>query len=234
MPIVLDVPKGRQEDLDAVFDYFAGIDRRFSTYKKDSEISRINRGEATELSTQMQEVFAIAEATRKQTGGFFNMRRSDGLLDPSGIVKGWALHGAAELLRARDITDFYIDAGGDIQTSGLNAQGQPWRIGIRSPFVHSDIIKIIEPHGAGVATSGSSARGAHIWNPHAPGEELEEILSITVVGPNVLEADRFATAAFAMGRRGIEFIEALPGFEGYNINRNGLATQTSGFSRYTL
>ena len=53
------------------------------------------------------------------------------------------------------------------------------------------------------------------------------------MGPNVLEADRFATAAFAMGREGIHFIESLKGFEGYAIDAKGIATMTSGFEVYT-
>jgi thiamine biosynthesis lipoprotein len=63
---------------------------------------------------------------------------------------------------------------------------------------------------------------------------LQDIVSLTVIGPNVYEADRFATAAFAMGKRGIYFIEQLPGFEGYMIDAAARATFTSGFERYVL
>lgn len=241
MPIIVEVPGGTQADLDAVFDYFVGIDRRFSTYKNDSEVSRLNRGELVDLSPPMQEVLELAELTKRQTGGFFDIRRPDlpagkagGLIDPSGIVKGWAIRGAARLLAARGITDFYLDAGGDIQTGGRNARGQEWCIGVRSPFKREDVIKVLEPRGRGVATSGSSARGAHIYNPLLPGAALDEVVSITVLGPDVLEADRFATAAFAMGRHGVEFIEALSGLEAYQVDQGGIATMTSGFSRYTV
>ncbi len=61
---------------------------------------------------------------------------------------------------------------------------------------------------------------------------VEGVVSLTVVGPNIYEADRFATAAFAMGEAGIMFIEKLPGFEGYMVNDNGIATFTSGFEKY--
>jgi thiamine biosynthesis lipoprotein len=59
-------------------------------------------------------------------------------------------------------------------------------------------------------------------------------MSLTVIGPNVCDADRFATGAFAMGEAGIRFIEGLPGFEGYMIDAHGVATYTSGFERFTL
>ncbi len=63
---------------------------------------------------------------------------------------------------------------------------------------------------------------------------LVDVVSITIIGPNVFEADRFATAAFAMGRKGIQFIEELAGFEGYMIDAQACATYTSGFERYVL
>ena len=67
-------------------------------------------------------------------------------------------------------------------------------------------MKVLYPKGAGVATSGTYFQGQHIYNPHSPAQKLHEIVSLTVIGPDILEADRYATAAFAMGRKGIIFI----------------------------
>ena len=83
-----------------------------------------------------------------------------------------------------------------------------------------------------MATSGFYQRGRHIYNPHAADDLLDEVVSLTVVGPNVFEADRFATAAFAMGSDGINFIESRPGLEGYMIDKAGMATMSSGFGQY--
>jgi FAD:protein FMN transferase len=149
------------------------------------------------------------------------------------VVKGWAIQNAAQLLLQKGYKNFYIDAGGDVQSSGLNEEEEEWSIGIRNPFKIEEIVKVVYPRGKGIATSGSYLRGQHIYNPHKPKEELKDIVSLTVIGENVLEADRFATAAFAMGREGINFIEQLPGFEGYAIDKNGLATMTSNFELYT-
>ena len=102
----------------------------------------------------------------------------------------------------------------------------------RNPFDGQQIIKVVHPRGRGVATSGTYVRGEHIYNPHAPDRPIADIVSLTVIGPDVLEADRFATAAFAMGRAGIQFIEAMPGLEGYVVDRSGRATLTSGFGDY--
>jgi thiamine biosynthesis lipoprotein len=237
MPITVEVVDAASPELMAwVFQLFEDVDTRFSTYRADSEISRFNRGAMSEadFSTEMKEVWALARATETESQGFFNMLRADGTRDPSGIVKGWAIKKAAERLSAEGCKNFYVDAGGDIQARGHNPEGEEWRIGLRSPFHLSDIIKVVAPRGQGIATSGCYIRGAHIWNPHAPGEELADVVSLTVIGPDVLEADRFATAGFAMGADGIYFIESLPGFEAYQVNACGMATQTTNFQDYVI
>jgi thiamine biosynthesis lipoprotein len=236
MPITVDVV-GSGDDaatVDAVFAYFRSVDRRFSTYRDDSEIAAINHGRigAADYSAEMREVLALCEQTRRETLGYFDIRTPAGTLDPSGIVKGWAIRNAAALVAGSGARDFYVDAGGDIQSSGRNGHGQEWRVGIRNPFDQAEIIKVVEPRGKGVATSGTYARGQHIYDPHARGVVIDEIVSLTIIGPDVLEADRFATAAFAMGRKGIHFIEQTLGLEGYLVDRSGRATFTSGFESY--
>lgn len=221
--------------LDAAFTYLTAVDERFSTYKKNSEISHINRGELAPgaASAEMKEVFVLAEKTKGETGGYFDIRRPDGSYDPSGIVKGWAVLNTATRIRAAGYENYFVNAGGDIAMNGKSENGEEWSVGIRNPFKNSEIVKIVYPRGNGIATSGSYIRGDHIYNPHKPEEKLRDIVSITIIGPDVLEADRFATAAFAMGKAGISFIENLPGFEGYAIDSQGIATMTSGFGTYT-
>jgi thiamine biosynthesis lipoprotein len=237
MPVILEVidPGVTERNLDSVFAYFEYVDRKFSTFKSDSEISLINRQEITlaQSSEDMQTIFALAEQTRLETDGFFNIDRN-GLYDPSGIVKGWAIYTASELLRQAGFENYYVDAGGDIQVSGLNAQGQDWRVGIQNPFNPMEIVKILSLRNCGVATSGTYVRGQHIYNPRTGDQSVTGIVSLTVIGPDIYEADRFATAAFAMGPAGINFIEQLPGLEAYMIDPNGLATYTSGFERYVI
>ena len=237
MPITIEVMgAGYGVLLADVFTWFEQVDGRFSTYLQDSEISRLNRREISEvdLSADVQEVFDLARRTHDEALGFFNMRKADGSVDPSDIVKGWAIHKAAQMMREAGAANFFVDAGGDIQTEGLNEDGENWRVGIRSPFQVSEIIKVVAPRGQGMATSGSYIRGNHIWNPHRPRDALSDVVSITVLGPDVLEADRFATAAFAMGLDGIYFIENLPGFEAYQVNGQGTAMQTTNFGDYVL
>ncbi len=237
MPVIVEIAdeKATVESLEKIFSYFTKVDQQFSTYKQESEISQINRKEIPEeaYSPDMQEVFALAEKTKQETNGYFDIQTQGGTLDPSGIVKGWAIQRAAQLILDMGFKNCYVDIGGDIQTYGKNSEGGDWSIGIRNPFQYEEIVKVIYPRGKGVATSGTAARGQHIYNPHSPEMPLKEVVSVTVIGPNVCEADRFATAAFAMGRAGVSFIEQLEGFEGYAIDHSGIATMTSHFSDYT-
>jgi len=241
MPIEIEIVDTEVRDVfDDAFAYLVSVDERFSTFKEESEISRLNRGEVDvgATSEEMHKIFTLAEKTKKETHGYFDIRRPDspaqesGILDPSGIVKGWAILNTAELIRKAEYENFFVNAGGDIAMSGLNANGEQWSVGIRNPFHTEEIVKVVYPRGKGIATSGSYLRGDHIYNPHAPKEKVKEIVSITVIGPDVLEADRYATAAFAMGREGIAFIENLPDVEGYMIDANGTATLTNGFAAY--
>jgi thiamine biosynthesis lipoprotein len=256
MPVTIEIVDGfvGSKAFDIAYNYLEYIDNKFSTYKRNSEISLINRGKLKkgEYSSDMKEVFRLSEETKKLTNGYFDILH-EGKYDPSGIVKGWAILNVARLLEKMNYENFYLDAGGDIQTKGVSGKGLPWVIGIRNPFDEGEVVKVISVKDKGVATSGNYIRGNHIYNPKfmsrrfgnsflwVPGAAGLQffpdvhpipIVSLTVVGPNIYEADRFATAAFAMGEKGIDFIEGLSGFEGYMIKKNGEALETSGFKRY--
>jgi len=180
----------------------------------------------------MKEVFKLSEETKKMTDSFFDITH-DGKIDPSGLVKGWAIHNAVEILRERGFKNFYVEIAGDIEVAGLNSAGKKWAIGIRNPFNKKENVKVVYLSERGIATSGNYERGQHIYNPKEK-RTATEIASFTVIGPNIYEADRFATAAFAMGFEGIYFVEKMPGLEGYMIDHNKVATFTSGFEKYVI
>ena len=235
MPVTLEMVDAEVTEavFAEVFGYFEYVDEKFSTYKDSSEIMSINRHEITleQASADMQTIFALAEQTRQETDGYFDIAR-EGVYDPSGIVKGWAIHQAAEILRGEGFANFFVDAGGDAEVVGKNSRGENWRVGIHNPFNPREIVKVLSVSNCGVATSGTYVRGQHIYNPKHLDEIMTDIVSLTVIGPNIYEADRFATAAFAMGREGIRFIEDREGFEGYLIDQHGRAIFTSHFARY--
>ena len=236
MPVHVTVPDAcvRPRDLDAVFAEFVAVDAQFSPFKPESEVCRFNRGEIAEddFTPRMREILAWCEKTKRETQGYFDISRPDGTIDPCGVVKGWAIKNAALLLDEMGFANFCVAAGGDIQCRGVNGEGGEWTVGIRNPFQRDEIVKVLEPKGHGVATSGNYSRGDHIYDPHTGRSGSDGIVSLTVIGPDVLEADRYATAAFAMGRQGIHFIEAVPGLEAYEIDASGMARMTGGLKNY--
>ena len=235
MPITIEIVDSNVDEafFSSLYRYFESIDHRFSIFRTDSEISRLNNGAITleEASQEMQEIFRLAEKTKQETNGFFEIKRN-GTFDPSGIVKGYAIWQVSRLIDRAHFNDYYVDAGGDIQVGGKNTQGEKWKIGIRNPFNRNQNIKTVRLQTEGIATSGTSIRGQHIQNPFLPDKPITDIVSLTVIGPNIYEADRFATAAFAMGKNGIHFIEQRQGLEGYIIDAKGVATWTMGFEQF--
>jgi len=225
----------KASDLDMVFSYFESVEKRFSFFRDDSELTLFNNKKINRdfLSDDLKTILDLAENTKQETNGYFDILTSDGKYNPSGLVKGWAIYNSAKLLLKKGYKNFYVEAGGDVQVHGLNTRAKKWSVGIQNPFDPSHIVKVVHLKDAGIATSGTYRRGQHVYDPHDREKSLDEILSISVIGPNVYEADRFATAVFAMGVKGIDFIENLDGFEAYMIDKNGIATQTSGFGQYS-
>jgi len=242
MPVTVDiiVPESFsstlvQKTMERAFYYFTYVDTKFSTYKSDSEIMKINRGEISVegSSAHMQEIFCLAEETKRETDGYFDIINRKGIFDPSGIVKGWAIDKVAKIIKEDGFENYYVEAGGDIQVSGTNNEKKKWKVGIENPFEQKKFVKTVYLTNQGIATSGTYIRGQHIYNPKDKEKEITEIVSLTVIGPDIYEADRFATAAFAMGKAGIYLISKQKGLEGYIIDSNGKATMTSGFEEYT-
>jgi FAD:protein FMN transferase len=238
MPVTIEIADrdASLDDIDEVFSYFQYVEDTFSPYKPTSETVRMDQGLLApgDCSDDMQTVLRLAERTRIDTDGYFNVRR-DGHFNPVGLVKGWAIHSAADMLRRRGFWDFYVEAGGDVQLSGLNDSGTYWVVGIQDPFHPGQVVKVLYLSDIGIATSGTYVRGDHIYDPRSlSGRPIVDVVSLTVIGPNVYEADRYATAAFAMGREGIHFIEGLAGFDAYQIDKDGIATLTTGFADYTV
>lgn len=233
MPITVEFPDmpNAYKACEAVFSYFHYIDEKFSTYKDTSEISRINNGslsDSSAYSDDMKTVLQLCDDAKKRTGGYFDIVTQNGSCDPSGLVKGWSILNSSKILEEYGISDFYINAGGDIHVGG----SRRWRIGIKNPFHPAEIVKVVSLSQGGIATSGTYVRGNHIYNPHNLCTAVSEIVSLTVIGPTIYDADVYATAAFAMGRNGLGFIDGLPMFEGYMIDAAGRAFMTRGFNGY--
>ena len=208
------------------------VDRIFSTYRDDSDISRLDRGELTlaECRPEVDEVLTRCLALERATGGFFSVRAA-GRLDPSGLVKGWAVAGAADRLAARGARNFCINAGGDIAARGRPEPDGRWRIGIRHPTELDQLAAVLAVEDLAVATSGEYEQGAHILDPHT-GEAPFGLLSVTIAGPDLGTADAYATAAFAMGADGPAWTATLDGYDAMCITSDRRVLSTPGFARH--
>lgn len=232
MPVTVHVADADVDEsvLNEVFADFTLLDGVFSPFIEDSAVSRINRGELDEeeAGDLVLQALHLCRLYERATDGYFSAWQG-GKLDPSGLVKGWAIDRGCSILDRRGCRNFFVDAGGDVQTRGLSERGEPWRVGIRHPVQKDKVVRVVLAAGLAVATSGTYEKGDHIVDPHT-GRAANELLSLTVVGPDILQADVYATAAFAMGKDGgLAFIERVQGYEAYAVDRKLKAKRTPGF-----
>jgi thiamine biosynthesis lipoprotein len=223
---LVDVP-GAADLTDEAFAWFRAIDARFSTYKSDSEVSRLDRGEISALSDQMRLVLDACEDLRAATGGFFDAYAS-GRLDPSGYVKGWSAQVASDRLLAAGAVNHCVNAGGDVRVRGHASTGAPWRIGIRHPYQEKKVAWVVTGTDLAVATSGTYERGLHVIDPFR-GVPATFLRSVTVTGPDLALADAYATTAVAMGDRGPAWLAGLDGYESAVVTEAGDAMRSDGF-----
>ncbi len=196
-------PEGRRA-WDRVVAELAEVDRVFSTYRSDSWVSRLGREEVAldDCPPEVAEVIALGQQAERESDGAFSVRRLDAdgrpVLDPTGVVKGWAVERAAANLDALAGTDYSLSAGGDLTCRIRTADGAPWRIGIESPHDHSLLVAVVPVTNGAVATSGTSRRGGHLVDART-GRAPTGVASVTVLAPSLTWADIDATAAYARG-----------------------------------
>ncbi|WP_244372827.1 FAD:protein FMN transferase [Streptomyces griseorubiginosus] len=207
----------------------------FSTYREDSQVSRLARGELAlaECDPEVAEVLDLGAEAERVSDGWFSLRY-EGRLDPTGIVKGWAAERAARRLRAAGATGVSVNGGGDVQMFGTPEPHRPWRVGIADPLRPGGLAAVVSAAGAdelAVATSGTAERGAHIVDPRTGRSAVTDLVAVTVVAPTLTWADCWATAAFAMGsREGLRWLESLPDVEALLITAGDEVRCTGGLA----
>jgi thiamine biosynthesis lipoprotein len=214
---------GVENSVRTVYDELRWVDAVFSPYEEDSEVSKVARGTLAlaDAHPLVQEVARRCEQWREATGGLFDATRPDGRWDPSGLVKGWAVERAARHLGGG--ADWCVNAGGDVHVTAPS--GEAFRVGIQDPFDEGRIAAVVACPGGGVATSGTAARGAHLYDPRT-GTAATALASVTVVGPSLETADVLATAAFVGATT-----ELLPeGYAALTIDLDGSVRTTPGWS----
>ncbi len=207
------------------------VDATFSTYQHGSEISRLSRGELAlaDCAPEVAEVLERCERFEAETGGYFSAYAA-GPLDPSGLVKGWAVQHASDLLVAAGSRNHCVNGGGDVHCRGAAGPGgEPWRIGIADPHRPGELAAVVVGTDLAVATSGTAERGIHIHDPHDR-SGASALAGVTIVGADLECADVYATAAFAMGLRAPDWIATLSDYRGLVIRADGSRWSSPTFS----
>jgi FAD:protein FMN transferase len=205
------------------------VDEVFSLYRPNSQLSRLARGALTvgECASEVGEVLLLCEEAERLSDGWFDTQYA-GTLDPTGLVKGWAVERAARMLLSAGAGAVCVNGGGDVQL-----YGGPWRVGIADPFRPGRLATVVEAGGDGgdlaVATSGPAERGCHIVDPRTGEPPARGLASLTVVCAALTDADARATAAYAMGDAARAWLADLPGTEAFAVTADGSTWQTSGF-----
>lgn len=224
--------RGHEAWLEAV-EVLREADRVFSTYRPDSPVSRLGRGEVRldECPPEVAEVLGLAERARRDSAGAFDVRRMDPdgtwRLDPSGVVKGWAVERAAEVIQRLPDTDFCLSAGGDLVCRVAARTSPAWRVGIEDPLDPSRMVAVIPVRSGAVATSGLHRRGDHIVDGRT-GRTPRALASVTVVHASLTWADIDATTAFALGADGPVWLRSRPGRCGVVVWADGTAETYDG------
>ena len=204
------------------------LDRRFSHYRTDSEISRWVRGEhvGRAAAADIEHVLRECALLYGDSDGVFDARDPrTGELDTAGYVKGYAIRRAAETLLDAGMADFVVGVGGDVHASGRAEDDRPWRVAVQDPVHSHAVLALVEVADGAVATSGTEQRGEHIWNGAQIGDpgggRRDRVLSFTVVGPDIALADAYATIGFALGEAGPAWVRRHEGYRSLVVRADG-------------
>ena len=210
----------------AAVSFLRWVDATFSTHRDDSQISLLRSGGLTmgDVHPLVRDVLARCEMLRRDTEGAFD-HHPDTTLDPSGLVKGWALERAAAILSRTGIESFLVSAGGDIVARGAPEGLAAWRVGIRDPAHPEATLGTVQLRGLAIATSGRYERGNHIWSSGDMGEVLA---SVSMVGPDLGTADALATAVFASGLADLGWLNRFPGYDLIAVTADRRILRTAG------
>ncbi len=215
--------------VESACDVLHDVDHVFSTWRPDSPISRLRRGELPVEATPaaVGEVLRRCAHARTLSSGWFDPWAMPGGVDPTGYVKGWAAQRAVSRLSAPGVGGAIVYAAGDIATSGRPEPGAPFRVAIVDPFDPARLACVVELELDGaIATSGTYERGAHLIDPRS-GRPAAAVASASVCGPDLGLADALATAVAVSGS--LDLLDGLDGYEALVVGWDGHRHSTPRF-----
>jgi thiamine biosynthesis lipoprotein len=244
--IRVEVPHALPESaIEPVWQWFQHVDDVFSTWRDDSEISRLARGELTLAATsaEVREVLERCEQLKVASGGAFDIAFATTAdepdapgrcaIDPTGVVKGWAVDRAGELLEALGVTDVAINAGGDILVRADAHSERVWRVGIQHPWERDRTAQVVALRNGAIATSGNYERGDHVVDART-GRAAAGLTAVSVIASDLALADGYATAALALGNEGMSWLATRRDVVAFGITDDRRVVKTEGFDEYAV
>ena len=140
------------------------------------------------------------------------------MLDFSSIAKGYACDEIGRMLAHNGAVNWLVEIGGEVMASGMNSHGQPWHVSVDMPSneddgnaSHESVLTLTLDSGA-VATSGNYRKWrveqgkklSHIVDPHTGDSHAGTLLSVTVIAPDCMTADAWATACMVLGEEKVK------------------------------
>lgn len=204
------------------------LDAVFSTWSPTSPMSRLRSGEIglKDVPGEIPLVLDICERAKQLSQGWFDPWAMPGGLDPTGLVKGWAIAEALAIVQRAGVDTATVNGGGDIAVLGTPPGGDAWRVGIQHPWRPGALACVLETTVA-VATSGCYERGCHLIDPRDCSRPAL-VASATVTGGDLAFVDALATALAVAGDEVLSLISSLDGYEAYLIRADGSEEATAG------
>jgi thiamine biosynthesis lipoprotein len=158
------------------------------------------------------------------------IKQKTSYLEFNAIAKGYGVDVIGEFLESKKITNYLVEIGGEIRVKGINLEKQsPWKVGLDEPRFDGEqsVFKALELKDEAMATSGTyrkfkldenGNRYAHIINTKTGYPTKTNVLSVSVIGPDCMTADAYATAFQAMGIEKVtKFLESHSELKAYFI-----------------
>lgn len=161
----------------------------------------------------------------------------------SAITKGLGCDEVAAMLQRNGCRDYMVEIGGEIAVGGTNPRGEAWHIMIDAPCdtaVKHSRLTVIELPAGGIATSGNyrnyrdtdKGRVGHTINPSTGYPQTGTTLSASVIAPNAMLADAYATACMVLqADSAMAMIERIQGVEALLVENDSTILRSSGWPK---
>nr|WP_321453373.1 FAD:protein FMN transferase [uncultured Carboxylicivirga sp.] len=172
------------------------------------------------------------------------------MLDASAIAKGYSVDVVSNFLESKGVTNYMVEIGGEMRVKGTNPKGVTWKVGIDKPIDDPEVLdrelqEIVSISNVALATSGNyrnfyvkdGKKYAHTISPYNGYPVVHQLLGVSVLAPDCMTADAYATAFMVLGvEKATKIVENNPDLEAYFISSgtNGNEydiTYTKGFKK---